>query len=171
MGNCHLAYEVSPVQWGFRMCTWETAARGSADLASTRVGVMKILVGYTPKPEGIAAFDFALDHAKLTGAALTVVNTGKNGDYSDPVYASAQDIDALEAELSKAGIEYEIRRPVDGLSATDSILGIAEEIGADLLVIGLRKRTPVGKLITGSTAQAVLLSSNVPVVAVPAKPK
>jgi nucleotide-binding universal stress UspA family protein len=130
---------------------------------------MKILVGYTPKPEGIAAFEFAVNHAKLTGASLTVVNTGKNGDYSDPVYATAEDIDALEAELAKAGIEYEIRRPNDGLSATDTILRISEEIGADLLVIGLRKRSAVGKLITGSTAQAVLLSSDVPVVAVPAK--
>ena len=130
---------------------------------------MKILVGYTPTPEGIAAFEFASAHAKLTGASLTVLNTGKNGDYSDPVYASEQDIDALEAELAKEGIEYEIRRPTDGLSATDALLGAAEDIGADLLVIGLRKRSAVGKLITGSTAQAVLLGSDVPVVAVPAK--
>jgi nucleotide-binding universal stress UspA family protein len=130
---------------------------------------MRILVGYTPTAEGVAALDFATAHAKLTGAALTVLNTGKNGDYSDPVYASAQDIDAVESELGEAGIEFEIRRPNDGLSATDSILGVAEEIGADLLVIGLRKRSAVGKLITGSTARAVLLGSSVPVVAVPAK--
>jgi nucleotide-binding universal stress UspA family protein len=130
---------------------------------------MKILVGYIPTPEGIAAFDFATDHAKLTGASLTVLNTGKNGDYSNPVYASAQDIDALEAELGTSGVEYEVRRPNDGLSATDSLLSISQEIGADLLVIGLRKRSAVGKLITGSTAQAVLLNSDIPVVAVPAK--
>jgi nucleotide-binding universal stress UspA family protein len=130
---------------------------------------MKILVGYTPTAEGIAAVDFAMEHAKLTNAHLTVLNTGKNGDYSDPVYASGQEIDSLEAELSEKGIDYEIRRPNDGLSATDSLLGTSEEIGADLLVIGLRKRSAVGKLITGSTAQAVLLGSDVPVVAVPAK--
>ena len=130
---------------------------------------MKILVGYTPTAEGVAALDFATDHAKLTGATLTVLNTGKNGDYSDPLYASARDIDAVEAGLTKAGIAFEVRRPNDGLSATDSLLGVAEEIGADLLVIGLRKRSAVGKLITGSTAQAVLLGSDVPVVAVPGK--
>ena len=132
---------------------------------------MRILVGYTPAPEGVAAFDFAVAHAKLTDAHLTVLNTGKNGDYSDPVFATSQDIDALEAELDKSGLQYEIRRPNDGLSATDSILGIAEETGADLLVIGLRKRSAVGKLITGSTAQAVLLNSPVPVICVPANAK
>ena len=142
---------------------------GLSDGYGTRVRRMKILVGYTPKPEGVAAFEFAVNHAKLTGASLTVVNTGKNGDYYNPVFATAEDIDTLEAELAEAGIEYEIRRPNDGLSAADTILRISEEIGADLLVIGLRKRSAVGKLITGSTAQAVLLSSDVPVVAVPAK--
>lgn len=130
---------------------------------------MKILVGYIPTPEGLAALDFATSHAKLTGGALTVVNTGRDGDYSDPVYASAEDMDAIEAELAGMGLDYELRRPVDGLSASDSILGAAEEIGADLVVIGLRKRSAVGKLIAGSTAQAVLLGAAVPVVAVPAR--
>jgi nucleotide-binding universal stress UspA family protein len=132
---------------------------------------MKILVGYTPEPEGVAALDFAVAHAKLTDAHLTVLNTGKNGDYSDPVYASSQDIDAVDAELGGSGLEYEIRRPNDGLSATDSILSVAEQIEADLLVIGLRKRSAVGKLITGSTAQAVLLNSHVPVICVSAVAK
>jgi nucleotide-binding universal stress UspA family protein len=130
---------------------------------------MRILVGFIPTPEGVAAIDFAVSHAQLIGATLTVLNTGKNGNYADPVYASAEDIDALEDKLSKAGIEYEVRRPNDGLSASDALLGTAEDIGADLLVIGLRKRSAVGKLITGSTAQAVLHGSDIPVVAVPAK--
>ena len=129
---------------------------------------MRILVGFIPTPEGAAAIDFAVSHAKLLGAAVTVLNTGKNGNYSDPVYAPAEDIDALEDRLSREGIEYEVRRPNDGLSASDALLGTAEDIGADLLVIGLRKRSAVGKLITGSTAQAVLHGSDIPVVAVPA---
>lgn len=130
---------------------------------------MRILVGYTPTPEGVAALDFATAHAKLAGAALTVLNTGKDGNYADPVFASAQDIDAVEAGLAAAQVEYEIRRPNDGLDAANSILGTAEDVGADLLVIGLRRRSAVGKLIAGSTAQAVLLRSTVPVVSVPAQ--
>lgn len=130
---------------------------------------MNIVTGYIPTPEGVAAVDYAIEQAKATGAVLTVVNTGKGGDYSDPVFASGPDLDALQAQLTAAGIEHAIAQPTDGSAAAAAILATAEEIGADLIVIGIRRRSPVGKLITGSTAQAVLLGADCPVVAV--KPK
>ncbi len=130
---------------------------------------MKILVGYIPTPEGLAAVDWAIDYAKTMSGDLTVINTGKNGDYSHPQFASAQDIDALDTQLTEQGIEHEIRRPTDGLPASENILSAATEIDADLIVIGLRRRSAVGKLITGSSAQAILLGADCPVVGV--KPK
>ena len=74
----------------------------------------------------------------------------------------------MRRELSEAGIEHEVRQPVEGRSAADEILAAASESSADLIVIGLRRRSPVGKLITGSTAQQVLLDAECPVVAVKA---
>jgi nucleotide-binding universal stress UspA family protein len=130
---------------------------------------MRILVGYIPTPEGLAALDWATEHAKLTGATLAVLNTGRDGDYSDPIFASSQDIDALEADLTKRGIPYQIHRPTDGAPAAEAIVRVAAELDADLIVIGLRRRSPVGKLVTGSSAQAILLGADCPVVAV--KPK
>ncbi len=130
---------------------------------------MKILVGYIPTREGLAALDWATQHAATTGADLIVLNTGKNGDYSDAIYASAQDIDAVESDLAKRGISYSVVRPTDGVPASESLVVTARETAADLLVIGLRRRSPVGKLITGSSAQAILLDSPCPVVAVKAK--
>ena len=127
---------------------------------------MNILVGYIPTPEGIAAVDWAIAEAQEHRASLFVLNTGKDGNYADPQFATAHDIDALDAQLGQAGLEHTIVRPTDGVSAADSLLSTAATVDADLIVIGIRRRSPVGKLITGSTAQAVLLAADCPVVGV-----
>ncbi|GAA3619350.1 universal stress protein [Microlunatus ginsengisoli] len=127
---------------------------------------MKILVGYIPTPEGLAAVDYAIAEAKHNGASLTVLNTAKNGDYSDPQFATAEDVDTLDTQLKSAGIDHEIRRPTDGKPAAEAMLETATDVQADLIVIGIRRRNPLGKLITGSTAQAILLGADCPVVGV-----
>jgi nucleotide-binding universal stress UspA family protein len=58
---------------------------------------------------------------------------------------------------------------VRGQEAPDDLLQVADETGAELIVIGLRKRTPVGKLIMGSNAQRILLEARCPVLAVKAE--
>lgn len=129
---------------------------------------MNIVVGYLPTPEGSAAVDHGIAQAKLGQARLVIVNTGRNGDYSHPNFASAQDLDALRAELTAAGIAHDVRQPTSGRPASAEILAAADEVGADLIIIGLRRRSPVGKLVFGSTAQLVLLDAKCPVLAVKA---
>ena len=82
---------------------------------------MNIVVGYIPTPEGVAAVDYAIEQARTTNSTLTVVNTGKDGDYADPVFATAQDIDALDDQLTAAGVEHRIVRPTDGVTANVSV--------------------------------------------------
>ena len=127
---------------------------------------MTIVVGYLPTAEGSAALDHAIEEAKLTSSRVVVVNTGHYGDFSHPNYASAEDIDAVDSQLSDAGIEHEMRRGLDSASAAEAILEAANDTSAELIVIGVRRRSPVGKLFSGSTAQHVLLDADCPVLAV-----
>lgn len=136
-----------------------SAAPGPAELRT-------VVVGYLPTPEGVAAYETALAWASASGARLVVVNTGRHGDNSHPDFASPQDLDAIAAELTAAGIEHEVLQPVDSRSAAEAVLGAATSERADLVVIGLRRRSPVGKVLTGSTAQQVLLDAPCAVLAV-----
>jgi nucleotide-binding universal stress UspA family protein len=125
-----------------------------------------IVVGYIPTPEGVAAFERAKVEATLRRARLFVVNTGQSGNYASPSFASAEDLDAIDDELKAAGIGHEVLQPTTGLPAAAEIVRVAEEQAAGLIVIGIRRRSPVGKLIMGSTAQEVLLSAPCAVLAV-----
>lgn len=125
-----------------------------------------VLVGYIPTPEGIAALDYAIDYAARNTARLTVVNTAKDGDYSHPQFATAEDVDTIDALLASKSVEHTIVRPTDGKPAAEAILEAAAEVGADTIVIGVRRRSPVGKMLTGSTAQAIILRADCPVIAV-----
>ncbi|HZJ06167.1 MAG TPA: universal stress protein [Nocardioidaceae bacterium] len=130
-----------------------------------------IVVGYVPKPEGKAALRRAAEEAKLRQHRLLVVNSHRGGrefDREDALESEAQ-MDEVKSELSQAGVEYEVRQLVRGLDPAEDLVNVAKEVGAELIVIGLRRRSPVGKLILGSNAQRVLLDAPCPVLAVKAE--
>lgn len=131
---------------------------------------MSIIVGYVPTPEGEAALGHAVTEARKNQALLVVVNSSRGDAIVDKRYVQEDDISTLEERLGKEGIEHLILQPVRGNDAASEVLQAAEEHRADLIVIGLRKRTPVGKLIMGSTAQQILLEADCPILAVKAAP-
>lgn len=127
-----------------------------------------IVVGYVPKPEGKAALGRAIDEARRREARLVVVNSHRGGrdfDREDAIGTEAQ-LREVRDQLQEAGVDHEIRQLVRGMDPADDLVNVAEEVHADLIVIGLRRRSPVGKLILGSNAQRVLLDSSCPVLAV-----
>jgi nucleotide-binding universal stress UspA family protein len=126
-----------------------------------------IVVGYVPTKEGQAALSRAAQEAKLRDTSLVVVNSARGGrDMSEAEDRLA--LEALVADLVAQGIEVDLRSPVRGLEPAEDLIAIAEQIDAEFIVIGLRRRTPVGKLILGSNAQRILLDSPCPVLAVKA---
>ncbi len=129
-----------------------------------------IVVGYVAKPEGEAALHRAIDEAKLRDSKLVVVNSHRGGDDVDGnVSRDADDaMEQVKQRLTEAGVEHEVRQLVRGFEPAEDLIGIADSTGADLIVIGLRRRSPVGKLILGSNAQRILLDAQCPVLAVKA---
>jgi nucleotide-binding universal stress UspA family protein len=127
-----------------------------------------VVVGYVPKPEGEAALRTAIDEAKLRSASLVVVNSHRGGaDFDQDASIQAErEMNTVRATLDGAGVPYEIRQLVRGFEPAEDLISIAESSGAELIVIGLRRRTPVGKLILGSNAQRILLDAPCPVLAV-----
>jgi nucleotide-binding universal stress UspA family protein len=129
-----------------------------------------IVVGYVPKPEGKAALRRAAEEAKLRGMRLVVVNSHRGGrefDSEDAIESEAQ-LQEVKSELAVHGVDHDVRQLVRGMDPAEDLVNVANEVGADMIVIGLRRRSPVGKLILGSNAQRVLLDAPCPVLAVKA---
>lgn len=130
---------------------------------------MTILVAYAPRPEGQAALDQGIEIAKQRNELLMVVNASPGGEKDDPAMADVLDYERVEKLLKAAGLAYELKQFVRGNSAADEIVTLTETLPISMVVIGLRKRSPVGKLIMGSVAQDILLNVPCPVLAVKAR--
>lgn len=128
------------------------------------------MVGFVSKPEGRAAVRRGIDEAKLRGSRLVVLNSHRGGREFDAEKAIEVEhgLEEVRAELEASGVEHDIRQLVRGQEVAEDVVAVAEETGADLIVIGLRRRTPVGKLLLGSNAQRILLDAPCAVLAVKA---
>jgi len=129
-----------------------------------------VVVGYVAKAEGRAALSRGIEEARLRGSRLVVINSSRGGTALDSDTASELDRAMAEVneQLARSGIPHEVRTLVRGNEPAADLIGIAEEEGAELIVIGLRRRSPVGKLIMGSNAQEILLGAPCAVLAVKA---
>lgn len=124
-----------------------------------------IVVGYTEDQYGHAALDHAIEEAKVRNTSLVVVNSTAGDSYVDAAFSQSKDIGRLEAQLASCGVEFELEQPV-GTYAADALLTVMDRPDADLLVIGIRHRNPVGKLLLGSVSQQLILECQKPILAV-----
>ena len=129
---------------------------------------MTIVVGFVATKEGRAALNRAIDEARSRGSRLVVVSSNRGARDFDPEAAriAEEELEQMTADLRASGTEVEIRQLVRGNDPAEDLIAAADETGADLIVIGLRRRTPVGKLILGSNAQRILLDAPCAVLAV-----
>jgi nucleotide-binding universal stress UspA family protein len=125
-----------------------------------------VLVGFVPTPEGEAAFAAGLDEARRRGEDLIVLNTPRGGAPVSADVAPPELVADLAGRAAAAGVKLEVRQTPHSGDLADAVLTAGDEAGASVIVIGLRKRSPVGKLLMGSAAQSILLDADRPVLAV-----
>jgi nucleotide-binding universal stress UspA family protein len=129
---------------------------------------MTVVCGYVPTPEGRAALAAALVEAGRRGEDLVVLNTRHGEAPVDPRYATDDDIAQVRQVLDGSDVPSRLEQRASGRGVAVDLLGLAADEHASMIVIGLRRRSPTGKIIFGSTAQQILLESETPVLAVKA---
>ena len=126
---------------------------------------MGIVVGYLATPEGRAALGAAIEEARQRDTRVVVVVSERPDAPEEQRTAIEVELDRVRGELASADVDHEVRL-VSGGDVADDLISTAEEVGAQLVVLGLRRRSPVGKLILGANAQRVLFDAPCPVLTV-----
>lgn len=129
---------------------------------------MTVVVAYVPTETGFSAVVEAEREARCRDVAVVVVNVvGTAAGYRVPTAADQRDLDAVAAHLDRHGVRNSLRPITSDERASDVILGVAREVDASLIVLGLHQRSLIARRVLGSTAQAVALAAPCPVLVVP----
>lgn len=131
---------------------------------------MRIVAGFLRSPEGRAALARAIDEARLRDGELLVVHSARGNERDDyeQTVAYRDEFAQLEPRLAAEGIRFRLVEYVRGNSPAEDLIQAASDQDADLIVIGIRRRSAVGKLLLGSNAQEILLKADCAVLAVKA---
>ena len=127
---------------------------------------MTILIGYVPTPVGDAALEAGLAEAAAHDEAVVVLNSTRRGQHVD---ADQIDEDTAAKVLARAdalGVRASLDQPEHGADLLEAFTAAVEQYDARMVVLGIRRRSPVGKLVMGSDAQRLLLELDVPILAV-----
>ncbi|MBE7325167.1 universal stress protein [Nocardioides sp. Y6] len=126
---------------------------------------MTVVVGYMPNEFGEAALAAGVREARRRGTRLLVVNATLGDTYVDDRFVGTSAVPALRERLDSYDVPIEFRQEM-GSGVSQLLVEAARDADAQVLVIGLRPRTPIGKMIMGSVAQRVLLDAPCAVLAV-----
>jgi nucleotide-binding universal stress UspA family protein len=126
----------------------------------------RLLVG-TDGPETSDALLDYLSDALGSGDEVCIMTSAPGGDTTSgaEMAEGEEALDILEEGLGE--VVAERHQFVRGNEPVEDLLAAADDFDADEYVIGIRKRSPVGKVMFGSTAQTLLTDADRPVRCVP----
>ncbi len=129
---------------------------------------MTILVGLDGSNSSKEALNLAKGHAKTFNAIIELVTSMEKGTEAQQkeIEHAEHDLENSKELLEKDGISCQTHLLIRGMTPGEDIVEFAEKNEVDEIVIGVRRRSKVGKLVFGSTAQYVILNAHCPVVTV-----
>lgn len=122
-----------------------------------------IVVGYSAGSYGRACLEQGIVEAKLRDTDLLVINAVSESRGQRLV--TPEEIVDVENRLTASGVRFRISQPI-GATPTEELLTAMDHPDAEMLVIGMRRRTQVGKILLGSTSQYLLVECTKPVLVV-----
>lgn len=129
---------------------------------------MKILVGYKGGSNlSEDLLELSLNRARAFKAAVEIVTVMKQGgeEEREKIAEAEADLEKARARFAEKGLDCQTHLLIRGLGAGEDLLAFARENKVDEIIIGItNRRTRVGKLLMGSTAQTIILQSSCPVV-------
>jgi nucleotide-binding universal stress UspA family protein len=120
-----------------------------------------VVVAYSPDEYGQAALAAGADEARRREVPLVVVNATRGDAYVDPHFADADTVARLRERVGDVEVLQDVVPDVGA-----EVVRVAHERDAELVVVGVRHRSPVGKALMGSVSQRILLDATCPVLAV-----
>jgi nucleotide-binding universal stress UspA family protein len=128
---------------------------------------MHILVGYDGSYAAGEALNLAVRHAKAFGAkieAVTSIQRTRTLDHQGVQIAEKKLEDRVKEFLDESNVSFETNVLISSLSPGENIVWYSQTKAVDAIFIGLKRRSKVGQLVFGSTAQYVILNAPCPVV-------
>ena len=129
---------------------------------------MKIMVGYDQSNVAKGALELAKKHAKAFGAKVYVVRSlAQSREMKrEDIQKAEQELEKIRRSFRDEGIECRAEAIVSPVSPGEDLVQFVNEREIDEIIVGVKRRSKVGKLIFGSNAQYIILMAPCPVVAV-----
>jgi nucleotide-binding universal stress UspA family protein len=128
---------------------------------------MKILIAYDKNTSTANVLDRALKRARESNAYVYLVRTCSPDLKEREISELAYRLNELRREIFKqAGIASEAHILIRGLTPGKDIVRYAREKDVEEIIVGIKKRSKVGKLVFGSTARYIILEAHCPVLSV-----
>jgi len=129
---------------------------------------MRIVVGYDGSNASKEALSVARRHALALKATVDVVTSMEKGTEQEQqaIEDAERGLEWAKAVFEEKGVPCKTHLLIRGLAPGEDLVGFANENQADMIVVGVKRRSKVGKLLMGSTAQFVILQAPCPVMTV-----